>query len=55
MFCDAEVCAGCQKPVSVFATFGSVDESDPEGVLIEGAPYCWECAEEAMRMVERTA
>ncbi len=55
IFCDAEVCAACQKPVSVFATFGSVHESEPEGVLIEGAPYCWECAEEAMRTVERTA
>jgi hypothetical protein len=55
IFCDAEVCAACQKLVSVFAAFGSVDESEPEGVLIEGAAYCWECAEEAMRTVERTA
>ena len=55
IFCHAEVCAGCQESVSVFATFGSVDESEPEGVLIEGAAYCWECAEEAMRTVEQTA
>ena len=55
IFCDAELCAGCQKSVSVFGTFGGVGESEPEGVLIEGATYCWECAEEAMGTVERTA
>jgi hypothetical protein len=54
IFCDAELCAGCQKPVSVFTTFGNFDESEPEGVLIEGSAYCWECAEEVMRTVERT-
>jgi hypothetical protein len=55
IFCDAEVCAGCQAPVSLFATFGDFGESEPKGVLIEGAAYCWECAEEAMRTVEQTA
>jgi hypothetical protein len=55
IFWDAELCAGCQKPVSVFGTFGSVGESEPESVLIEGALYCWECAEEAMERFERTA
>jgi len=55
IFCDGEVCTGCQESVSVFATSGDLGESEPEGVLIEGAPYCWECAEEVMRMVERTA
>jgi len=55
MFCVPELCAGCQKPVSVFSTFGSVGESEPEGVLIEGAPYCWTCAEEEMGKIERTA
>jgi hypothetical protein len=55
ILCDAEVCTGCRESVSVLATFGDLGESEPEGVLIEGAPYCWECAEEVMRMVERTA
>jgi hypothetical protein len=55
MFSAAELCAGCQKPVSVFGTFGGRDESEPESVLIEGALYCWECAEEAIGTVEPTA
>lgn len=55
IFCEAEVCTGCQKSVSLFVTFGDFGESEPEGVLIEGSAYCWECAEEVMRTVERTA
>src|SRR5215470_16644366 len=49
MFCDVEVCVGCQESISVSAAFGDFGESEPEGVLIEGAPYCWGCAEEVMR------
>jgi hypothetical protein len=45
IFCDAEVCTGCRKPVSLFGTAGSIGESEPEGLLIEGAAYCWQCAE----------
>ncbi len=52
---DAELCTGCRKSVSLLGTAGSLGESEPEGLLIEGAVYCWQCAEEAMRAVERIA
>ncbi len=50
---DAEVCAGCRESVSLLGTAGSLGESEPEGLFIEGTVYCWQCAEEAMRTVER--
>lgn len=50
-----EVCVGCRKSISLFGTWGSFGESEPEGLRLEGAAYYWECAEEAMRTVERMA
>jgi len=48
-------CTVCGEFISLYGTWGSFGESEPEGLLIEGAAYCWECAEEAMRTVERRA
>ncbi len=36
-------CTRCGKRISLLRTSGDFGDSQPEGLLIEGAPYCWDC------------
>ncbi len=38
-------CTRCGKAISLLGTFGSWGESEAEGLLLNGAAYCWNCAE----------
>jgi len=48
-------CTRCGKPICLLGTFGTWGDSEPEGVVINGAPYCRNCVEKTGRIIEGMA
>jgi hypothetical protein len=48
-------CTRCGKPICLFGTFGTWGDSEPEGIVINGATYCWDCTEKTARIIEGMA
>lgn len=51
---DAQ-CPCCGKPICLNGTFGDLGEREPEGLLLNGAAYCWDCAQKTAVIVEEAA
>jgi hypothetical protein len=45
-------CRRCGKPICLFGTFGTWGDSEPEGTVINGAAYCWDCVEKTAGIIE---
>ncbi len=48
-------CTRCGKAISLLGRFGSWGESEAEGLLIEGAAYCWNCMQKTAEVIEQSA
>jgi hypothetical protein len=48
-------CTRCGKPICLNGAFGEFGEREPEGLLVSGAAYCWDCAERTAAIVEEAA
>ncbi|SRR6266436_3681222 len=48
-------CTRCGKPICLNGTFGEFGEREPEGLLVSGAAYCWDCVEKTAEIVEEAA
>jgi len=44
--------SSCGKPICLAASFGSFGDSEPEGIVINGAAYCWDCVEKTAGIIE---
>jgi hypothetical protein len=45
-------CARCGKLICLAGSFGSFGDSEPEGTVINGAAYCWDCVEKTAGIIE---
>lgn len=51
----SEKCSGCGKSFALLMTSGVFGDREPEGLLLNGVPYCFGCADEAARKIEEGA
>jgi len=57
-FCEAQAdmkCTRCGKSICLNGAFGTWGESEAEGLLINGAAYCWDCMEKTAGIIEKAA
>jgi hypothetical protein len=48
-------CTRCGSSISLIGTFGTWGGSEPDGMTINGAAYCLNCAEKTARIIETMA
>ncbi len=46
-------CSKCGKELELFGSFVERSELEPEGILVEGAPVCFDCLPVVQREVEQ--
>ena len=45
-------CTRCGKPICLSGTFGSFGNEEQDGLTINGAAYCFDCAEKTAEIIE---
>lgn len=45
-------CTRCGSSISLTETFGTWGDSEPDGLIINGGAYCWNCMEKTAKTIE---